>query len=287
MKRSTLVTIWLTLAFLVISFIQTIPYIKLLLKNDVSGDYATIFNLTRTALGALIELAIFILGIMALASTDLKLRDRTYALFRYIYVAGAVANYPLVIYSRITYAKYLYTANWHTFITVFVDLWGIMLLVLLINNKPEKQVTQVNLQEYDMVAFTTTGHRFLHYILDALFLLPITLSVLQWMYSAHEDAWLIQLLYGGSYLLYCFFSEVVFGQTFGKMITSSCVVSDGAPLTPGRIFLRTLARLIPFNSISFLFGANWHDRASSTAVVYIDSWEKAFAELPETAAASR
>ncbi|WP_207511420.1 RDD family protein [Longitalea luteola] len=285
MKRATLITIWLTLAIIVITFIQTVPYIKLLVKNDVSGDYATLFNVTRTALAALIELAIFILGLMALTSTDPELRDRTYTLFRYMYVAGAVANYPLVIYSRITYAKYLYTASWYSFVTVFVNILSIILLILLISNKPQKQVERVNLQEYDMVAFTSTGHRFLHYILDALFLLPLTLLVFQWMYSGHNDAWLIQLIYGGSYLLYCFFSEAVFGQTFGKMITRSCVVSDGVPLTPGRVFLRTLARLIPFDGLSFLFGAKWHDRASSTAVVYIDSWEKAF-DNPETTEAT-
>jgi hypothetical protein len=68
------------------------------------------------------------------------------------------------------------------------------------------------------------------------------------------------------------------------MITGSCVVSDGAELTTGRVLLRTLARLIPFDAVSFLVGAKWHDRASSTAVVYVDSWEKAFVEIPEAAA---
>jgi hypothetical protein len=67
------------------------------------------------------------------------------------------------------------------------------------------------------------------------------------------------------------------------MVTNSCVVSDGVELSGKRVFLRTLSRMIPLDKFSFLFGAKWHDRVSSTAVVYVDSWEMAFDEKKQDA----
>lgn len=83
------------------------------------------------------------------------------------------------------------------------------------------------------------------------------------------------MLYG-CYFLYCFLSEAIFRQTFGKIATNSCVVSKGMRLSTGRVLVRTLCRYIPFDGFSFLFRGNWHDNVSSTAVVYIDTWEKVF-----------
>jgi hypothetical protein len=133
-----------------------------------------------------------------------------------------------------------------------------------------------------MVAFTTTGHRFVHHLLDVLFIIPVWLFALQLMmlrrFGSEVTELAVRFVFGTTYLMYSFLSEAIFKQTFGKMVTRSCVVSDGVDLSTGRIFRRTMARLIPFDAFSFLFGAKWHDRASATAVVYVDSWEKAFDE---------
>ena len=63
--------------------------------------------------------------------------------------------------------------------------------------------------------------------------------------------------------------ESVFGQTVGKMITGSMVVTeDGEPITPLHALKRTLCRLIPFEAFSFLgSGPGWHDTISKTRVV--------------------
>jgi hypothetical protein len=171
----------------------------------------------------------------------------------------------------------------NTVIILGQHLINLILVVFLIICKPEKPVRRVNLQNYDMVAFTSTGHRFVHYLLDSLFILPLLINLGNIIVSARQmqyDRDLLSLIVFFmvilNFLLYYFLSEAMFGQTFGKMLTKSCVVTNGVEFSNGRMFVRTLCRFIPFDRFSFLFGANWHDRVSATAVVYVDSWESAF-----------
>jgi hypothetical protein len=143
--------------------------------------------------------------------------------------------------------------------------------------KPEKQVQRVNLNNYELATLTSTRHRFVHHLLDMLFLLPGWLALMD--LNAPQKPGLgtgvlmFVLLPG-----YYFLAEAIFGQTFGKLFTNSCVAGNGVDVSAGRIFLRTLSRLIPFDKLSFLFRGNWHDKASSTAVVYVDTWQKVFEE---------
>jgi uncharacterized RDD family membrane protein YckC len=69
---------------------------------------------------------------------------------------------------------------------------------------------------------------------------------------------------------YYIFFEGIFGQSLGKMITGTFVVTeDGEKPNLERIMTRTLCRFIPFDTFSFL-GANaigWHDSISKTMVV--------------------
>jgi uncharacterized RDD family membrane protein YckC len=65
--------------------------------------------------------------------------------------------------------------------------------------------------------------------------------------------------------------EVASGRTLGKFITRTRVVrTDGTAPTTAQILGRTLARLTPFEALSFLARANWHDRWSGTVVVRVD-----------------
>ncbi|MEM1320222.1 MAG: RDD family protein [Bacteroidota bacterium] len=73
--------------------------------------------------------------------------------------------------------------------------------------------------------------------------------------------------------------EFIFqGKTLGKFITKTRVVSlDERPLSLSRIFVRSLARCIPFETISFLLRrgpqkpGGWHDQLTNTLVVE-DRW---------------
>ena len=67
--------------------------------------------------------------------------------------------------------------------------------------------------------------------------------------------------------------EGLSGRTPGKLVTGTRVVAaDGGPPSWGQILGRTLARSIPFEAISFLFGTpvvGWHDALSGTRVIRI------------------
>lgn len=74
------------------------------------------------------------------------------------------------------------------------------------------------------------------------------------------------------YFLYYFLFEYFKGQTIGKIITKSKVISttmnDNNYLI--RIFLRTLMRLLPIDIISYIFTSRGlHDRVSMTSVIQI------------------
>lgn len=71
---------------------------------------------------------------------------------------------------------------------------------------------------------------------------------------------------------YHFIFEATLGRTPAKFLTGTRVVSaSGARATTGQILGRTLARFVPFEPLSFLFGGNppngWHDKWSNTRVV--------------------
>lgn len=72
-------------------------------------------------------------------------------------------------------------------------------------------------------------------------------------------------------LLYYILPEAIMGITIGKLITGTRVIrEDGNDPTFGQLIGRTLARMIPFEPLSFLFGdktVGWHDSLSGTRVV--------------------
>ena len=71
--------------------------------------------------------------------------------------------------------------------------------------------------------------------------------------------------------IYYFIFELIFGVTLGKMITKTMVTDVfGNRPTFFSIFIRSLARLIPFEAFSFLSttGRGWHDYFSGTYVIY-------------------
>lgn len=288
MKNLKTVTIWLVLAFIVLQHFFKISYYKHLISDDFyfQGNVRSVLSVSGVICAFLLDLLTLIPGIMSLGNGDKAAKERAYSMFRFVYIMRGFMVLPLVVFETIFYAEYMFKNPVTAFTIIFRHLIWITLLVFLIICKPGKQVQKVNLQEYDMVAFTSIGHRFAHYLLDILFLLPIWVFMMQFLMFLEREPVILQItfqfIFGTSYLLYCFLSEAIFRQTLGKMVTRSCVVSDGVNLSTGRILLRTLSRLIPFDAISFLFGAKWHDRASSTAVVYVDSWEKAFEDSKES-----
>jgi hypothetical protein len=70
------------------------------------------------------------------------------------------------------------------------------------------------------------------------------------------------------FVCYCLFFEAVFQRTPAKMLTGTRVVGEnGERADLGQLVKRTLARLVPLDSVSFMFGNDWHDRWSGTRVI--------------------
>ena len=77
-------------------------------------------------------------------------------------------------------------------------------------------------------------------------------------------------------ILYYFLMEKYTSRTLGKYVTKTLVVThDGNPITAKHAITRTLCRLIPFDSFSFLGadGKGWHDSIAKTYVVNVDAYE--------------
>lgn len=88
--------------------------------------------------------------------------------------------------------------------------------------------------------------------------------------ASENIKWISVVLYFFYYFLFEYFN----GQTIGKMITNSKVVSttDNYKSYFGRIVLRTLMRFIPIDIISYVFNfKGLHDLISMTTVVKIDA----------------
>jgi uncharacterized RDD family membrane protein YckC len=120
----------------------------------------------------------------------------------------------------------------------------------------------------------TTGQRFGNFIIDyiiQIMLFIIAGFVIAIIPNAEGFAMLMGYIF---YFAYPIIMEFTCGQTIGKMITKTMVISkDGNKLSLGQCFGRTFARLIPFEAFSAL-GSDaimWHDSLPGTYVVQKDS----------------
>ena len=134
----------------------------------------------------------------------------------------------------------------------------------------------------------STGQRILNFIIDSLvirFTLAYAVGAVLGLlfYAISEDfyrtvffnentsmTYLINYIVGSFiYIIYYTFCEKVFnGVTLGKLITGSKALSEeGHPLTFKQALLRSLSRVVPFETLSAIWGAPWHDTWTKTMVI--------------------
>ncbi|MGO4820324.1 MULTISPECIES: RDD family protein [unclassified Flavobacterium] len=128
------------------------------------------------------------------------------------------------------------------------------------------------------------GQRFINGLLDALFIYILILSagttiilVAEATHSFAVSSWVetltvLEIIFYGMLVLflYYFLTEVYFARTLAKLVTRTVVVkSDGTKPTIKMILIRTVARFIPFEALSYLGSVSrgWHDAISGTYVV--------------------
>lgn len=256
----------------------SIDYYKYLFTHlDDSFSYRNLNNTVQSIAGLLLLLLDLVLITLYFTSTGLY-QDKVYKLLRYLNLMSFFLYMPYLLYVYISTGSYFYKINpTQQLLQVGRLVLNMVCVVLFLRARPQSQPASIDLADYELVTYTSTGHRFVHHLLDMLYLIPVFFFWLDRMPGHYWDnPYLMEVLFLLIYLVYCFVSEAIFRQTLGKIATKSCVTAIGYEPSAGRILLRTLARLIPFDRFSFLFGANWHDKTSSTSVVYIDTWEKVF-----------
>ncbi len=114
-----------------------------------------------------------------------------------------------------------------------------------------------------------THIRVINFIVDTLIYFLITLIIIlgSKSYVPKENVkWISMLIY----FLYYFILEYFWGQTIGKMITKSKVISlsNDKKNYFYKVLIRTLARFVPIDIITYLFSyRGLHDWISKTIVV--------------------
>lgn len=162
-------------------------------------------------------------------------------------------------------------AKYIVFNVLFMFLAWLVLLHFKQTRKMEHEVYETNGIKTISIIPSSTGKRFINHILDTII---FTLLMAKHIFFLAER-WQTNsspLLLAGVVLLmifmYYFLMELLFLATPGKLF-SSCRVIDQHGEDPGffKILVRTLCRFIPFDNLSFIFNANWHDQLSTTWVV--------------------
>jgi uncharacterized RDD family membrane protein YckC len=127
------------------------------------------------------------------------------------------------------------------------------------------------------------GQRFLNFIIDLFIIYGIEITIGTTMIligdltnSDSASNWVsslsvVESLFFGLVILFFYYltTEMYFSRTFGKYFTKTLVVKhDGSRPNMKSIIIRTLSRLIPLESFSFLTAVRgWHDTLSVTYVV--------------------
>ncbi|MBO9634915.1 MAG: hypothetical protein J7578_17520 [Chitinophagaceae bacterium] len=261
------------ITYMIIWDFGNIKYLQYLFQEAISNPSNWI-DIWKFVLLQLLTLFNIVAPVVYFSSQNPAIKRKAYSLIRFVFVISFVFTLPAI------YAQFRYLDNspdGNSLLLVLRYLIMIFTAVVLWISKPADQVPFISLENYEMVSYTTRGHRFLHYFVDLLFITTISYNWYQYprrYYSAGYDAVIINSLVSwANILVYYFLSEIMFRQTLGKMLTNSCVVASHGNMGGLRVVGRAFARLIPFDALSFLWNGDWHDKASGTAVVYTYSWE--------------
>ncbi|MEZ5004321.1 MAG: RDD family protein [Chitinophagales bacterium] len=115
--------------------------------------------------------------------------------------------------------------------------------------------------------------RALHGILDGMIFFWLTIIIFLIIFPGYYETEISNGFMIAFYFIaysWWFIFEFIFQKTPSKFLTKTKVVDlEGAKPSIAKIFIRTIARFIPFEFVSFLMGKpyGWHDSLSNTRVV--------------------
>ena len=132
---------------------------------------------------------------------------------------------------------------------------------------PQSPFTAVNSTATNLAS---KGQRFGTYCIDtiAIYVLLFVGALLGGMLGFSADSAAPTILFIVLFLGYFIYLELTFGQTLGKMLMKTKVITeDGSPLTLGKVLGRTACRFIPFEAFSTFGTQPWHDSIPKTRVI--------------------
>ncbi|NML19814.1 RDD family protein [Pseudoflavitalea sp. G-6-1-2] len=279
LKTITLVLISLTLitqAFLY----QYDSYISL--AETVSSGLAEAGEIglfAYTSIDFVLMGIVIILPLLCFCFRNPAKKEMAYTVTRYIVIIQFIIRLPMSTLIHLVQGKDMHI--YAQFVFISVQLLFLIYCIILLKIKPQVQRPRISTTvDYLSVSLATRANRLSHLVIDtSLFLLSFPLWSLNIVFNDYEDysipiATMIVTVF--FYMLYYWLSEAMFRATLGKILTGTMVVGTKKRMGAGRAFNRSICRLIPLEAISFLSGHNWHDKLTSTAVVYINSLEEDF-----------
>jgi hypothetical protein len=209
-------------------------------------------------------------GAILIYSGVLSLKKESYHLIKFcacvIIIAAIPVNFLLLIYNNhiapngISYFKIVCSVK-----AIALTIFAIQILINC------KKSNSSRIDKTRKLVETNNQQRSFHFILDSyIFFTPTIVAItILITITPRLNSYLpiISLAAITQFLIYFLF-ELILNKTPSKFITNSIILTlDGQNfINLQNITKRTLARLIPFESLSFLSGHNWHDTFSDTSV---------------------
>ncbi len=110
-----------------------------------------------------------------------------------------------------------------------------------------------------------SGQRLLNFLIDT-FIVIVVFSLLSRNLPIDGNRMLFLVVY----LVYYSMLEWFFGKTIGKYLTKTTVICDnGEKITFGTALMRSIIRLIPFETFTYLgrIPYGWHDKFTKTIIL--------------------
>ncbi|MEN2402361.1 RDD family protein [Flavobacterium sp. MC2016-06] len=283
-KKITLFALVISISGIAVRFCTVqYPIIYKILKcfnYDLCG-VNQIFKITDTDLNVFFNLVLFIGAIVYFLSKEKETR-----ILRFYFTALFLV---LVIYFPLVLGYYIYKFKLEVeFVFWFCLSIGLRIFVVYFLYKSIHYLNQLKTLDSNVfhpskpieIPYVTANKRsrLFHLIIDfAIFIVIIAplltavkfheISDLFGANSIVENQVLSSVILIVFSTIFYFISETLFGTSPAKGLTESRVVDyEGLKPSTRAVFKRTLCRSIPFNPVSFLFKANWHDSLSKTQV---------------------
>jgi uncharacterized RDD family membrane protein YckC len=286
-KKITLFAFVISLAGIVLGFFRDYKSILFQILDYVSYNIFTgekIFWIDGNSLRLLFSFTLFIGVIAFYVSKEKEIRILRFA-FSVLFVEICFFV-PMRLYFIFNYIK---AYNLKDYAISFASL-GLMIFVVYFLYKSMKYLNKLKVLDYETFVYTESTEisyfktnnwqRLFHFIFDTIIFGIIAFQILyilirvelfngffgtiERQFNPQMILALLVVVFG---TLFYFTFEAVFQGTPGKFLTESRVVDDeGLKVPVSTIFKRSLCRSIPFNSVSFLLKADWHDSFSYTEV---------------------